>query len=99
MDEEKNTNASEETHTESDGGTKEYFRMEGDEVLKKVKEIIAEGNARRIILQNEKGESVLEIPLTFAAVGAVFLPVLAAVGAIAAVLTKCTIVVVKKAGK
>ncbi len=48
------------------------------------------------ILKNEKGESVIEIPLTLGAVGAVLVPILAAVGALAALLSDCTIVVVKK---
>ncbi len=74
----------------------EEFKVSGEEILKKVKEIIKEGNARKIIIKNEKEEVIMEIPLTFAVVGAVFLPVLAAVGAIAGILTKCTLVVEKK---
>jgi hypothetical protein len=74
----------------------EEFKVSGEEILKKVKEIIKEGNARKIIIKNEKGETIVEIPLTFAVVGAVLLPVLAAVGAIAGILTKCTLVVEKK---
>jgi hypothetical protein len=58
--------------------------------------LIKEGNARRIIIKNDKGESIIEIPLTIGAVGAIIAPVLAAVGALAALLTNCTIVVVKK---
>ncbi len=74
----------------------EEFKVSGEEILKKVKEIIKEGNARKIIIKNEKDESIMEIPLTFAVVGAVLLPVLAAVGAIAGIVTKCTLVVEKK---
>jgi hypothetical protein len=74
----------------------EEFRINGDDVVKKVKEIIASGNARRIIIKNEKSKTVMEIPLTFVAVGAVLAPLLAALGAAAALLTKCTIVVEKK---
>ena len=74
----------------------EEFRVDGDEVLKRVKELIAAGNARRIIIKNERGDTVIEIPLTLGAVGAIIAPMLAAVGALAALLTKCTIVVVKK---
>lgn len=75
---------------------KQEFKVNGDEVVKKVKELIKEGNARRIIIQNEKGESLIEIPLTFGLIGAALLPVFAAVGAIAALLTNCTIIVEKK---
>jgi len=74
----------------------EEFKVNGDELLKKVRELIAEGNARRIIIKNEKGETLVEIPLMIGAVGAILAPILAAVGAIAALVTRCTIVVIKK---
>ncbi len=74
----------------------EEFKVKGEDIVRKIKEILKKGNARRIIIKNEKGKSLLEIPLTFAAVGAVLAPMLAAVGAMAALLTNCTIVVVKK---
>jgi hypothetical protein len=75
---------------------KEEFKVSGEDLIGKIKEIIKEGNARRIIIKNEDGESVAEFPLTVGAVGALVAPILAAVGAIAALLTKCTIVVEKK---
>lgn len=74
----------------------EEFKVSGHDLKEKVKELIREGNARRIIIKNEAGESVLEIPVTLGAVGAILAPALAAVGAVAAILTNCTIVVVKK---
>lgn len=74
----------------------EEFKVSGEEVLKKVKEIIKEGSARKIIIKNEKGEEVVAIPLNVGAVGAILAPALAAIGAVAALLTKCTIVVAKK---
>lgn len=74
----------------------EEFKISGKDVGEKVKQIIEAGNARKIIIKNEKEEVVLEIPLTWGAVGVILVPILAAVGAVAAVLTKCTIVVVKK---
>ncbi len=76
--------------------TSDQFKVYGHEVLKKVKELIKEGNIRRIIIKNEKGKVMVEIPMTFAVVGTVFAPVLAAVGALAAVLNKCTIEVERK---
>jgi hypothetical protein len=76
--------------------SKVEYQVSGEEVLKKVKEIVKEGNARRIIIQNEKKETVAEFPLTIGAVGAILVPVLAAIGAIAALATNCTIVVEKK---
>jgi repressor of nif and glnA expression len=74
----------------------EEFRVNGEELLSRVKAIIHEGNIRRIIIKNEEGETVIEIPLTIGAIGVVLAPALAAVGAIAALLTKCTIVVEKR---
>jgi len=74
----------------------EEFKLNGDEVLAKIKELIKAGNIRRIILKNEKDEVLMEIPLTFALVGAVLAPILAAVGAMTALLSKCTIIVERK---
>jgi hypothetical protein len=74
----------------------EQFKISGNEILAKVKELIKEGNVRRIIIKNEKGKAMMEIPVTFAVVGAVFAPVLAAVGALAALLSKATIEVERK---
>jgi len=74
----------------------EEFKVSGEEVVKKIKELVKQGNIRRIIIQNEKGKSLIEIPLTIGVVGALVLPVLAAIGAIAAMVTKCTIVVEKR---
>lgn len=75
---------------------KQEFRVAGEEMVAKVRELIKEGNARRIIIKNEKGEVMLEVPLTVGAVGALVAPVLAAIGALAALITNCTIVVEKK---
>jgi hypothetical protein len=75
---------------------REEFKVSGDEIVKKIKELIKEGNVRRIIIKNEKDETLVEIPLTIAVVGTFFAPVLAAVGALAALITNCTIVVERK---
>ena len=75
---------------------KEEFRVNGEEIVKTVKKIIEEGNARRIIIKNEKGDVVMEFPVTVGAIGVLIAPILAAVGALAAILTKCTIVVEKR---
>ena len=75
---------------------KEEFTISGDKIVEKVKEIINEGSARRIIIKNEKGEVIAEFPLTTGAVGVLIAPALAALGAIAALLTKCTLVVERK---
>jgi hypothetical protein len=75
---------------------KESFTISGDKIVEKVKEIAREGNARRIIIKNEKDETIAEFPLTAGAVGVLLAPALAALGAIAALVTKCTLVVEKK---
>ena len=69
------------------------FTVNGDEVVAKVKELIHEGNIRRIILKNEDGRTMLEVPLTIGLIGAALLPVLAAIGAAAAIASRCTLVV------
>lgn len=74
----------------------EEFKVSGEDVIKTVKKLVKKGNARRIIIKNEKGKVIIEIPLTIGAVGAILAPALAAVGTIAALVTKCTIVVEKK---
>ena len=74
------------------------FTINGEEVVAKVKELIHEGNVRRIIIKNEEGRTMLEVPLTIGVIGAAFMPVLAAIGAAAALATRCTIVVEREAG-
>lgn len=76
-------------------GRTEEFKLNGGEILNKMKELLHEGNIRRIILKDESGKTFLEIPLTIGLVGAALAPVLAAVGAIAALVSKMTIVVEK----
>ncbi|MDP2741380.1 MAG: DUF4342 domain-containing protein [bacterium] len=76
--------------------TKEEFKVSGEDLVKKIKELIKEGNIRRIIIKNEENKTLVEVPLTFGVVGVVLLPVWAAIGAIAAIVTKCTIVVEKR---
>jgi hypothetical protein len=69
----------------------EEFEVRGDELLAKVRELVREGNVRRVVIANEEGRTLVEIPLTVGVVGALLLPAAAAVGAIAAVVTNCTI--------
>lgn len=76
--------------------TKEEFKVNGEQLLSKVKEIIKEGNVRRIIIQDKDKKTLVEFPVTVGVIGAVFAPVLAAVGAIAALVAECTIVVERK---
>lgn len=78
---------------------KEEFTINGDEVVGKIKDLINEGNIRRIVIKNEEGKSLIEFPVTVGAVGLILAPTLAAVGAIAALVTKCTIVVEREEDK
>jgi hypothetical protein len=73
----------------------EEFHVNGEELLAKIKKLVHEGNIRRIIIKNKDGAEVIEIPLTVGVVGALLVPTLAAVGAIAALLTEATVVVEK----
>lgn len=73
----------------------EEFSVNGEQLLNKVKEILREGNIRRVIIKDKTGRVLVEFPLTIGVVGAALAPALAAVGAIAALLTEATIVVEK----
>lgn len=75
----------------------EEFKVTGDRVVGKVKELIREGNVRRIIIKNEEGRVLLEIPLTIGVVGTLLLPVWAAIGALAALVANLTIAVERRA--
>jgi len=74
----------------------EEIKVTGSQLVETVKKLLHEGNIRRVIIKNEKGESLLEIPVTLASVGALLIPVAPALGALAALVTHCTIVVEKK---
>ena len=78
------------THTET-------IEVTGDDLVAKIKDLVHEGNVRHIVIKNDEGEKVIEIPMTVGVVGALLLPALAAVGAVAALLTKCTIEVEREA--
>lgn len=74
----------------------EEFTVNGEELLAKVKALINEGNIRRLIIKDESGKILVEFPLTVGVVGVLLAPILAAVGAIAALVTKCTIIVERR---
>lgn len=73
----------------------EEFQVSGDTLVAKVKELVQEGNIRRVAIKNEDGRTLIEFPLTLGVVGAVLAPQLAAIGAIAALVTRCVVVVEK----
>ncbi len=73
----------------------EEFKVSGDKIMATIKELAHEGNVRRIVIKNEEGRSLIDIPLTVGVVGVLLAPQLAAIGAIAALLTHGTILVEK----
>lgn len=81
-----------EVKSENQSNTKnEQYTVRGDDLLKKIKELIHQGNIRQITIKNKEGKTLIVLPMTIGVVGAVLAPVWAAVGAIAALVTECTI--------
>ena len=79
--------------------TEETFKVKGEQLLTKVKKLVKEGNVRRILIKDKDGKTLVELPLTIGVIGAVVAPVLAAVGAIAALVTECSITVQREKTK
>ena len=75
-------------------GTEE-FRVNGEQLVAKIKEILHEGNIRRLIIKDKDGRTLIEVPLTIGVVGVILVPVWAAIGAIAALVVEATVVVEK----
>jgi hypothetical protein len=73
----------------------EEFKFDGDALMSKIKELVHAGNVRRVVIKNEEGKTIIDIPLAVGVVGALIAPQLAAIGAIAALVTRGTIVVEK----
>ena len=72
---------------------KETIIVQGEQLLKKIKELVEEGNVRKITIHDKADKEIMSFPLTFGVVGAVLAPILAAVGAVAALVTECSITV------
>ena len=72
-------------------GARDRFRVTGDRVIATIKELIHEGNVRHVVIKNDEGRTLIEFPVSIGLAGAVLLPVWAAVGAIAAMVSDCTI--------
>lgn len=77
-------------------GVREKFSVSADNLVKRVKELLHEGNVRRISIKDEEGKVLLEMPVTVGVVGVILAPWLAALGAIAALATRCTLTVERK---
>jgi hypothetical protein len=82
--------------TTNEKTNQECFKVSGEELLSKIKEIYKEGKARKVIIKNEKGETIKEFSLKIGAIGLVLAPKLAAIGAIAAMAKDWTIIIEKK---
>ena len=78
--------------------TANEFKINGENLLKKVKELIEEGNVRKITIKDKTGKELVTFPLTVGVVGTVLAPVLAAIGALAALIGECTIAVEREEG-
>ncbi len=77
-------------------GVREEFTVRSEDLVAKIKELLHEGDITRIIVKDEKGKTLLEIPAWAGIVGTILAPWLAALGAIAALATRCTITVIKQ---
>ena len=82
--------------TKREGTVTEEFHVSGEAVVSKIKELVREGNIRRITIKNDEGRTLIEIPLTIGLIGTVLLPVWAAIGAIAALVANLTIAVERR---
>ncbi len=80
------------------GETYEEIKTTGEELLAKIKELLRQGNVRRIAIKDKDGKEVMSFPLTVGVIGAVLAPTLAAIGAVAALVTDCTIIVERREG-
>lgn len=78
------------------GEQKEEFKVSGEELIQKIREIIKDGNVRKVIVRAENGRKIMEIPLTFGVLGAIVLPALAALGAVVVLAANYTIEIIKK---
>ena len=76
----------------------ETIRVTGEQLVCKIKELVQEGNVRRVIIRDKDGKELVQFPLTVGVVGVMFAPVLAAVGALAALVSECSIIVVREPG-
>ncbi len=79
----------------SRGVRTEEFRVNGEQLLSRVKELLHEGNIRRVIIKDKDGKTLVEFPMTFGVVGALLAPSLAALGAVAALVSEATVIVEK----
>lgn len=75
----------------------EHLTLDSDKLVQKIRELVREGNVTRIVVKDDKGNLLIDLPVTVGVVGLVIAPLLAAAGAIAAVATRCTLTIERKA--
>ncbi len=80
-----------EEHTSGSKTRREEYKVRGEKIVGKIKELLHEGNVRHIVIKNDDGKKLIELPVTVGVAGALLVPVWAAVGALAAVVTNCSI--------
>jgi hypothetical protein len=82
-----------EEHTSAKRTRHEEYKVKGEKIVAKIRELVREGNVRHVVIKNEEGKTLIEFPVTVGVAGALLLPVWAAIGALAAVVSNCKIVV------
>ena len=85
------TETSNDPQVDDSEGRRERYKVAGDKVISTIKELIHEGNVRHVVIKNDEGRILIEFPVSIGVAGAVLLPVWAAVGAVAAIVSQCTI--------
>ena len=80
-----------EEHTSAERTRREEYKVRGEKIVAKIRELLHEGNVRHVVIKNDDGKTLIEFPVTVGVAGAVLVPVWAAIGALAALVTNCKI--------
>ena len=93
------TETSKDPQVDDSEGGREKYKVAGDKLISTIKELIHQGNVRHVVIKNDEGRILIEFPVSIGVAGAVLLPVWAAVGAVAAIVTQCTIEIEREPGE
>jgi hypothetical protein len=80
-----------EEHTSAKKTRREEYKVRGEKIVAKIRELLHEGNVRHVVIKNDEGKTLIEFPVTVGVAGALLVPVWAAIGALAALVTNCKI--------
>ena len=80
-----------EEHTSAERTRREEYKVRGEKIVAKIRELLHEGNVRHVVIKNDDGKTLIEFPVTVGVAGAILVPVWAAIGALAALVTNCKI--------